>query len=360
MKRSTPEGLVVLNSKIELGQFYTRTNPFAHPRFVEWLRGIPTVSKLKFVEPFAGSNSIIKMVIETFPEISTEAWSAFDISPEAQESNLVPAVSLAKRDTLQDFPTGFDVCITNPPYLAKNSATRRGSQVEFENYQDLFEISLDRMLSRVPYIAAIIPESFITRGLFQDRLDFVISLNLEMFDDTEFPVCLAVFSKESSTDFEIWRGDLRLGTQQELEANVEELLHQVQPRVFQFNNPVGVLGLTAIDNTTSATIRFRTGGDIESRKIKGTSRSATRISSPILEGNPHKLEEIIIRSNEILNDYRETTQDVFLTSFKGLREDGKYRRRLDWQTASRILGTAIAEVLPESRGQILNSPRLFG
>ncbi len=359
MKRGTQEGLVVLNSKIELGQFYTRTNPFAHPRFVAWLRSIHNGSNLKFVEPFAGSNSIIKMVIETFPEITTEVWSAFDVHPEAQESNLVPAVPLAKRDTLQDFPTGFDVCITNPPYLAKNSATRRGSQVEFENYQDLFEISLDRMLSRVPYIAAIIPESFITRGLFQDRLEFVISLNLEMFDDTEFPVCLAVFSKETSTDFEIWRGDVRLGTQQELEANVEQLLHQVQPRVFQFNNPGGVLGLTAIDNTTSATIRFRPGDEIEPHKIKGTSRSATRISSPILDSHPHKMEEIIRRSNEILNDYREATQDVFLTSFKGLREDGKYRRRLDWQTASRILGTAIAEVLPESRSQVLNSPRLF-
>ena len=141
---------------------------------------------------------------------------------------------------------------------------------------------------------------------------------------------------------------------------VEQLLHQVQPRVFQFNNPVGLLGLTAIDNTTTATIKFRPGGEIDSRKIKGTSRSATRISSPILDGHPDKLEEIIVRSNEILSAYREATQDVFLTSFKGLREDGKYRRRLDWQTTSRILGTAIAEVLPESRDQVLNSPRLFG
>ena len=45
-------------------------------------------------------------------------------------------------------------------------------------------------------------------------------------------------------------------------------------------------------------------------------------------------------ANELLATYREKTQDVFMTSFKGLRADGKYRRRLDFKTARAILAKA--------------------
>jgi hypothetical protein len=348
-----------LNSKIELGQFYTRTNPFEHSRFVEWIRAIPKVSQKKFVEPFAGSNSIIKMMTESFDSVVAESWSAFDIHPEAQEANLVPKVKLQKRDTLANFPEGFDVCITNPPYLAKNSATRKGSQIDFGVYQDLFEIALDRMLNNVPWVAAIIPESFITRDLFTKRLEFVISLNLEMFDDTEFPVCLAVFSPKETEGFEIWRGDTFIGQSQNLQAKVHEKLKDVQPRLFTFNDPNGILGLNAIDGTTNASIRFRRGEEIDSSKIKHTSRSVTRISSRLLDAHPKKLDAVIQRANEILNEYRTETQDVFLTSFKGLRSDHMYRRRLDWNTTSRILGTAISEVIPSAEREVLSSPKLF-
>ena len=36
---------------------------------------------------------------------------------------------------------------------------------------------------------------------------------------------------------------------------------------------------------------------------------------------------------EIPTKFRNKTNDVFLTSFKGLRQDGKYRRRLDFNLA---------------------------
>jgi hypothetical protein len=346
-----------MNSKIELGQFYTRKNPFGFPRFENWLKSIPNLDRAKFIEPFGGSNSIVQMILETFPEVQANQWSSYDIHPEAQQENLVPSVKLQRRDTISNFPEGFDICITNPPYLAKNSATRKGLKVDFGKFQDLFEVALNEMLGKSAYVAAIIPESFISRGLFTSRLEFVISLNLEMFDDTEFPVCLAVFSPEHSAGFEVWRGGSLIAELPKLDQDVRKLLKATKIEGLRFNDPNGPLGLTAIDGTKSPTIRFRLGREIESGEIKPTSRALTRISFPLLSQNPESLEDLIFESNLLLNEYRELTNDVFLTSFKGLRADGHYRRRLSWQIATEILATASERVYSNSQTNFLFDAR---
>src|SRR3546814_9468216 len=98
-----------------------------------------------------------------------------------------------------------------------------------------------------------------------------------------------------------------------------------------FNDPEGQLGLYAVDGTKGPTIRFCAGKEIDSSRIHGTSRSITRIrlNKPLAK----HLDDLVESSNAYLNSYRLETGDVFLTSFKGLRKDGSYRRRLDFQTA---------------------------
>ena len=347
-----------MNSKIELGQFYTKKSPFEFERFQVWFRALPNFPNLNIIEPFGGSNAIIKMILDEFEELTFKNWSSFDIQPEAQQNNLVPMIKLMQQDTLKEFPDGFDMAITNPPYLAKNSATRKGSGIDFGVYQDLFEISLERMLFKCKYVAAIIPESFITRKLFTDRLEFVISLNLEMFDDTEFPVCLAVFGPDKSNDFEIWRSDTKLGNFSELHGKIENLLVEVNPKLIKFNDPNGVLGLTAIDSTTGPTIRFRHGQEIDSSKIKVYSRAETRMTSELFE-KVGSLDELIAEANNVLCEYRTISHDVFITSFKGLRMDGLYRRRLDWSTTGRLLGTTLIILNPKLENLITPGTRLL-
>ena len=333
-----------MNTKILLGQFYTRGNPFQYSRAQKWFAEIPNLSQAKIIEPFAGSNSIVALVNSSVSALSPKNWESFDIHPEAIEANLVPGITLSKRDTLEDFPAGFDIAITNPPYLAKNSATRKGMLVHFGEYQDTFEVALHEMLSNCNWVAAIIPESFITRKLFKDRLDAVISLNHEMFDDTEFPVCLALFSPNSSSNFEIWRGEEYLGRRKELDKQVERLLSArtvIKPR---FNDPQGEIGLIAIDNTSGPTIKFVDGPTIASAEIKVTSRSLTRISIDYLS-DILVAESIIAEANKILESYRAISSDVFLTAFKGLRADNAYRRRIDWNTAGRILNKAALNLI---------------
>lgn len=328
--------------KIKLGQFYTRTSPFEFERFKKWLSGIPDLKNKKFIEPFAGSNSIVQMMLASF-HMSVAQWASFDIAPEAQQENLVPQVPLQQLDTISFFPKGFDVCITNPPYLAKNSATRKGMEIDFEGFQDLFEVSLGRMLKNCGWVAAIIPESFLTREVHRSRLEFVISLNIDMFHDTDFPVCLAVFSPDVQETYEIWRGEQFIGMARDLRLKAEGLLTSSKDSQLKFNDPEGLLGLWAIDNTKENSIRFLEGKEIHPSTIKVSSRAITRISSPHLT-SINQLETVIEKANLILAEYRESTQDVFLTSFKGLRIDGKYRRRIDWNTASKILNTVFEEM----------------
>lgn len=353
------EKIYHMETKIERGQFYTLTNPFQLERFRKWLQSIPNYQGLMYLEPFGGANNIIAMISGSYSEISKGAWQSFDIDPESQSKNMVPEVRVQQRDTLRQFPEGFDVCITNPPYLAKNSATRKGSDVDFEGFQDLFEISLSRMLRNCRWVAAIIPESFITRSLFTDRLEFVISLNMDMFEDTEFPVCLAVFSASSSEDFEIWAGESFLGNMGALRDFEERNLVIPRKGIFTFNDPNGALGLTAIDATVEPSIRFHPGSLIPPEDIKVSSRALTRISSKYLPQEADALEELIELANRNIEKYREGTKDVFLTSFKGLRKDGRYRRRMDWNTASKVLATTLIEIHPKLAAELSVSPRLI-
>ena len=111
---------------------------------------------------------------------------AYDINPGSPE--------VKKRDTTQYFPQGYKLIITNPPYLAKNSACRK--KIEFVNtkHDDLYKLCLEIMLKNCDYVGAIIPASFINADLFLDRLHSYTLLSSQMFMDTENPICLALFS----------------------------------------------------------------------------------------------------------------------------------------------------------------------
>ena len=178
-------------TKQELGQYFTVSNPFTLKPFTDWLHSIPSYESLKYIEPFAGENNIPNMIDGSVAKDLD--WSCFDIEP--KPTNRYSKAQIQKRDTVLDFPKGYDVAITNPPYLAKNSAKRLKLAFPDTKYDDIYKQCLDTMLANVGYVAAIIPETYIISGLFHKRLNSVISLTCRMFDDTECPVCLAMFNK---------------------------------------------------------------------------------------------------------------------------------------------------------------------
>lgn len=318
-----------MKSKKELGQYFTKVSPFDHELFYEWYEKVKDVDTL--LEPFAGSNNIIRMIEEL--GISRE-WDSYDIEP--PEDNSVLSVNVVQRDTLNEFPMGYKVAITNPPYLARNSARRRGLSYPDSKYDDLYKVSLSVMLNNLEYVAAIIPESFITQCEFKDRLFGVVSLNTKMFDDTETPVCLALFTPNSNEDYKIYIGDELIGSYIGLkeEQDLFSISEGSEYIKWKFNDPYGQIGINAVDNTKGQSIEFIRGEDV-SGEVKVSSRAITRVSG--VNFDEYELVKFLDICNNILLEYRDKTQDVFMTSFKGLRDDDKYRRRLSFSEARVLL-----------------------
>ena len=321
-----------MQNKRELGQYYTQENPFNHPLFKQWMVETGYSEDDTILEPFAGANNIPKLMSDVR---FIFRWECFDIEP--SDNNICPQYPVHQQDTIMAFPKGFKVCITNCPYLGKSSARRRKIDYLWEE-DDLYKVCLNRMLANCDFVAAIIPESFITAGIHKDRLWGVISLTYKMFSDTECPVCLAMFSPHTTGNTLIYANDVLLGTMEELS---EIDLNDTTYHSWVFNDPNGSIGVKTIDNQVSNDCKFFNGENIIPTLIKDTSRSFTRIS-----GLPESIDrnEFISLCNIILEDYRQKTKDILMTSFKGLRSDGKYRRRLDFRTVRCILNKALKQI----------------
>lgn len=107
------------------------------------------------------------------------------------------------------------------------------------------------------------------------------------------------------------------------------------------HDPRGNVGLIALDNTRTASIRFCEVRELAGYRVKKTGRHITRIT---VRG-PIRIEAW----NGYLGEFRERTRDVLMTGYKGIRKDGMYRRRLDWRLARGIVHHARAAGLRGGR-----------
>lgn len=94
--------------KRENGRYFTINNPFNNHAFFDWSNQSNLTNKT-ILEPFAGANHLIEMLKSM--NICND-FKSYDILPNH--------IDVEYCDTLKNFPTGFDVCVTNPPYLAQN------------------------------------------------------------------------------------------------------------------------------------------------------------------------------------------------------------------------------------------------
>lgn len=343
-----------LNKK-SAGQFLTQGDPFAYDAVRNWLeKAITCTTPPTICEPYAGTNNLLKFLdLHCGDLLDGATYHSFDIEPCNMSDNAFPLSPVVYANTLLDIPLDdIDIIITNPPYLARNSARRQKLDFPFDydgqgiaRPSDLYQISLDTCLRKAKWVAAIIPESFITSQYDKSRLMYVISLPGDLFHDTDMPVCLALFGSEASDDYEIYNANgALLSTYSQMCDKNRELLPFPQRRDIKFNRKDGQIGLHGLDNTKESSIRFCDKEEIDESRIKVSSRGLTRIFVPELDTfAPDKIAEIIEQSNTILNEWREATSDIFLTAFKGVRADGKYRRRLSYDIANQILVKVLKE-----------------
>ena len=304
------------------GQYYTLGNPFSLAPFIEWANSIGLSSR-KILEPFAGANHIIRSL------------QSIGLCNHSDSFDIAPAdVGVVQQNTIVSFPKGYDVCITNPPWLAKNSATRLKLSFPDSPYDDLYKHCLCLCLQHCNYVAALIPASYLHSNLFRRRLSRYILLHSEsIFNDTDNPVCLALFDKDDVEDTCIYYDNKFIGNLSSLETHLPIPWKECK---ITFNDPLGKLGLVTFDNIREPSIKFCNVEEIHHYPVKHSSRYFVRIECGI-ENIPAAVSTL----NGKINTFRNETCDLFLTPFKGIRKDGFYRRRMSFELAKRFIGSVV-------------------
>lgn len=342
------------------GRYLTEGDPFGYDAVSEWVAtivGATAGRPVSACEPYAGKNFLPSAFMSRFAPVFKDGieWVGYDLVPCPDEENLLPGCPISQADTLLSIPSCHDVIVTNPPYLARNSARRRHLPFPFDHAgvgidspADLYQIALDSCLASASWCSMLIPESFITSRYDKSRLMSVISLPGDLFLDTECPVCLALFGPDPSGDYEIYANDGHLlGKATDVRRAYDEILErgfEASPhgRNLTFNDPGGAIGLRGVDSSLGTLAHFVDGEKIDPSSVKQTSRSVTRIG--VTDWNGKDVADVIEGANRLLGEWREATGDVFMTAFKGVnKQTHAYRRRLSFREAEAIVNAVIYE-----------------
>lgn len=330
------------SKKIKLGQFFTKTASWLKPQIKEFIKN----SKCGIAyDPYAGVGDLLNVAknVLGFKEIK-----GLDID------NSLP---WEINDSLLNIPHIQNaIIITNPPYIAKHSASRKKIDLTqyFANssYEDVYLIALDKMLKAQKNVVAIIPESFINSSYKQkNKINSITILEENPFEDTENPVCVVCFDNipKEFKEIKVYKNDKFINNLQDI---LDIRIKPTNSVKIKFNSLKGWLGLRAIDSTDDKTFikfDFKENFDYDwENNIKITSRHFSLIDINIPK---EKRNDFICKCNEIIKNIRENSSDILLTPFKGNTKNGVRRRRLDFKLARAILEKAKKEVCKDQYEQ---------
>jgi len=320
--------------KTDLGQFNTKRDVWLKPQVAEFIK---SSINTKGLDPFAGGGDLVKAMFD----LGMNKVRGLDVDP---------SLNWQVNDSLVDIPYfGDTIVITNPPYYARVSASRKKSSClkyfKNNNFADLYQIAIARVLEKYDDAVFIIPETyFLTEDVFfKDNLLILTVLEDNPFYDTDCPVCVACFSKSDMfeyKEYDIYKNDELLFNNNELDAILRRYTPNTELLNITFNDPKGNIGLRGIDGTKAdEKIKFCLPEDLnyDIKKIKVSSRAITILN---VEGDFDR-NELIEQANFYLNRFREETSDVILAPFKGNNKEGKRRRRLDFAWARKLLNRAL-------------------
>lgn len=319
-------------NKQQLGQYYTRKDLWLKKQIKKFIKE----SKCTVAyDPFAGVGDLLK------------CSKNYNIS-EIKGLDIDKKLGWEYNDSLKNIPHIENaIIITNPPYLTNYSAKRKkilkGIENYFNEYTDLYQLAITKMLEAQEYVVAIIPETFInSKFLYKvyERIRSITILIENPFEDTETPVCVVCFDNNISShkEIEVYVGDKYINT---LKYIKEKELIPLKKYKINFNKINGKLAIQAVDMPTlNNKIKFLTVDDLDYdlKNIKHSSRLITVVE---IENVNVNINELANQCNIILNKYRQETKDVTLSPFKGNAKDGTRRRRLDYKTARAIIEKAL-------------------
>jgi hypothetical protein len=316
-----------MSKKKMLGQYFTKSDVWLQSQIIDFIKS--SNCKIAY-DPFAGEGDLIKV---------SKQYGISEVIGLDIDNNL----DWEYNDSLIQIPHIENaIIITNPPYLAKQSATRRkidlSNYFQYSKYDDIYLIALDRMLEAQKYVVAIIPESFINSSFTNKHLLHSITvLEDNPFLDTDAPVCVVCFDgiKKSFDKIKVYKND---GYVNHLQYIVDVRIRPFNHINMKFNDKSGWLGLRAVDSTDdNVKIQFDFKDSIKydwQNRIKVSSRHFTLISIDIPQDKRH---DFIDRLNDLISVLRVNSKDLILTPFMGNTKNGRRRRRMDFNLARAII-----------------------
>lgn len=324
-------------NKVARGAFYTTGNSWlVKPVHDFILRSFESGLSI-CLDPFAGGGDLLNVCRDTF---NCKIFG-FDVD----ETGMWPV-----NDSLIKIPYIKEALIvTNPPYLAKYSAARKGVLVESSKYfnsskwEDLYLLALDRCLEHYKRVVAIVPETFIGSLYPKQHVQSISVLQSNPFQDTHAPVCVVCMDRDLKNGDEyakVYVDDLYITTIGDI-TRIKNA--DAPPIAMRFNEVSGKVALKAVDGgDPDDKIRFLRADEFDYSldKIKVSSRLMTIIDIPSL--NDFVLDSLIAKANLELNRIRNESKDLIFSPFKGNNKAGVRRRRLDYKTARKILARALS------------------
>lgn len=321
--------------KIKFGQFFTEKNVFKNNKVFKDFMNKNNLWNENILEPFAGANNLINFLLEQNPKLK---YQSFDLEP--KDANV------KQNDSINNwYYENFSLVITNPPYLSKHSARRMKMDIDFQNYDDLYKLSLDRCINNVKYTIAIIPTTLINsnrkedKKLIQKLTIFQLLPDKENFNDTEHPVALAYFDNlKQGNDFLLYENNKLIDSYQSLISKEQKILKKQNDWKIKFNTIDGNICINTGDNTKDKTnIKFHNTNWKSNKNVKTTDRHKVKL----LIKNVTVDEMLINILNNKIQELRNNNCDYLWASFKGVSKTGRFRKRLDFETTKKIINSIL-------------------
>jgi hypothetical protein len=284
------------------------------------------------LDPFAGDGHLLNLIRREF------GVAIFGLDIQGNK--------WARNDSLMHIPNPSNsIIVTNPPYLANHSASRKGvsdlvaTYFDTSSFDNLYKIALDKCLSAADFVVAVIPETFLLSSFDKSRLALVSVIEGDLFADTEAPAVVACFGPAGiNYQASVFNGNELIGSLTEI-FNLRRGRARTGIKIV-FNDPNGRIGLRAVDSHDGIKRIEFIYGDFEYKRsnIKGSSRLMTYLDIPEL--TDLQTQELVVLANEHLKTIRAKSSDLILAPFKGNDKKGGRRRRLDYALARQILNTA--------------------
>ena len=322
-------------AKTAAGAFFTRGASWLTAPVRDFLEEQRKVNR-HILDPFAGAGDILNCLDARY---DIKPWG-YDLHNPAWPTN----------DSLKNVPNPHQAVIcTNPPYLAKHSAKRKGVwndvYLYYERHYDLYELAIERCMENAAAGIFIVPETFLHSAFPKNSLRLASVILDTPFIDTENPVCVACFDGYGAGS--ISEGSIYIGDKYSCHiSQIDRDQYQTDSNEnIRFNQANGNVALKAIDGThPSDMIRFERPEAFYygSSKIKLSSRLITYIK--VEELDCVCLDEFLSLANSTLTRLRERTEDLILSPFKGNNKQGIRRRRLDYALARYIIAVSLEQL----------------